>query len=257
MNLGRTFLIAVAFSLIFAISSDDGFAARRAKKKECLECHAEKKPQLKEKFVHKPFSKKECLKCHESHGFTNALKLKKVVYVLMLISIIRGIPIVTYGSFMPFVWERHGESVFLVGMLVGLFSFFGGISSYLGGRLSNYVDNRLIILLAFLPAIPCFYGAVHLYSHFKILSYILYILAGFIAMSTISINLVMGQKAAPENAGLVSGLIGGFSWGFVGLMQSPVGFLANHYGIENILIILAFTPILGAILTAFIPKEYA
>ena len=47
-----------------------------AQRKACLDCHADFKSRLKEKFVHSPV-KESCEKCHMRHGFTQKLVLTK------------------------------------------------------------------------------------------------------------------------------------------------------------------------------------
>ncbi|OGH96790.1 MAG: hypothetical protein A2104_09125 [Candidatus Melainabacteria bacterium GWF2_32_7] len=190
-------------------------------------------------------------------NFAKLFSLKRILFILLFIAVIRSIVVASFDVFMPFLWTKYNISVIFIGTLIGLFSFLGGIASYIGGRLSDTIDRRTIMVISLIPAIPCLLGSLLLLQNLPIISFVLFVLAGFLIMSSTSVNLVIGQTAIPENAGLVSGIIGGFSWGIAGLLLSPIGFLATKYGIATVLTVIAFIPILGAVSTAYIPKEYS
>jgi len=183
--------------------------------------------------------------------------LKVILFVLVFISIIRAIVIYSFHVYMPFIWQKAHFSVLTIGTVIAAFSFCGGISSFIGGHLTNYIGRKNLMIYSLLPAIPCLIGTLALLKTFPILAFALFILSGLLLMSSSSANMVIAQMAAPENKGLLSGLTGGFCWGIAGILLTPIGFIANHFGIEKILLILAFLPILGAISALFIPKEYA
>jgi len=185
------------------------------------------------------------------------LNLKRILFILIFISIIRAIVIYSFHVYMPFVWQKAHYSILTIGTVIALFSFCGGISSFIGGHLSNYFGRKNIMIYSLLPAIPCLIGTLIFLKTIPMLAFGLFVLSGFLLMSSTSVNMVIAQKAAPENKGLLSGLTGGLCWGIAGIIQTPIGFMANSFGIENILLILAFLPILGAISAFFIPKEYA
>ncbi|MCK7516029.1 MAG: hypothetical protein MZV70_76710 [Desulfobacterales bacterium] len=131
----------------------------------------------------------------------------------------------------------------------------GGISSYIGGRISSNRDNRLIIALSMAPSVPFLLGSLYLLNDHPLISFISFVTAGFIIMFANSVTLVVGQKATAGNFGVVSGLIGGFCWGIAGLLQSPIGFLSAKYGIANVLAITAFLPILATVSTFLFLKN--
>ena len=156
---------------------------------------------------------------------------------------------------MPFVWQENGISIRTIGILIALFSVFGAFASYTGGKLSNKLGERNILILSFLPTIPLLLTSLHLLKINQLLSFIFFILAGFMLTLAASVNIVVAQKAAPENMGMVSGIIGGFSWGLAGILLTPIGFSSDIFGAQNILFLVALTPVLGLI-PAFLLKEY-
>lgn len=197
----------------------------------------------------------------EPPNFNNVKKmvinLKKILFILIFISIIRAIVIYSFHVYMPFVWQKAHYSILTIGTVIAAFSFCGGIASFIGGHLTNYIGRKNIMIYSFLPAIPCLIGTIVCLKTFPILAFGLFILSGLLLMSSTSVNMVIAQMAAPENKGLLSGLTGGFCWGVAGIFLTPIGFMANHLGIEKILLVLAFLPILGVVSAFFIPEEYA
>lgn len=191
--------------------------------------------------------------------FTNVsnilLSLKRILVILVIISIIRGLVVLSFTVFMPFIWKEHNFSIITTGALLALFSVFGGIASYLGGKLTGHIGEKSILILSLIPLIPCLLGTLYFINSIPFLSFALFILSGFIINSSTSVNIVIAQTAAPENMGIVSGIVGGFSWGLAGIIMTPIGFIANHYGIIRVLYFIAFLPLLGALSTALMPKN--
>lgn len=176
---------------------------------------------------------------------------RKNISILTFISFIRALAVMTFTVFTPFLWKEHNYSIMLTGSLIALFSLSGSIASYLGGKLNNYTGEKLILALSLLPAVPCLYGTIHLLDKFPVLSFMLFIFSGFILTFSTSVNIVIAQKALPENMGTVSGLIGGFCWGIAGIALTPIGFLSSNYGLINTLSVLAFIPLFGVFVLYF------
>jgi len=183
------------------------------------------------------------------------INFKKNLLILSFISMVRSLSVMSFTVFMPFLWKEHNYSTLIIGILIGMFSLFGGIASYIGGKLNNYVGEKFILFISLLPGVPCLFGSLYFLDKIPQLSFILFVLSGFILTFSTSVNMVIAQKAAPENMGTVSGIIGGFSWGIAGLILTPIGFLSTKYGVANVLAFIAFVPILGAMALNFINFE--
>ena len=74
-------------------------------------------------------------------------------------------------------------------------------------------------------------------------------------MLSVPINMVLAHQVMPQYKSLISGFIGGFSWGVVGLSMSLCGLLAENFGIVNVLIIVAILPALASSLVKYIPEK--
>ena len=87
------------------------------------------------------------------------------------------------------------------------------------------------------------------------LSFALFVLTGFITMLSVSINMVMAQKTMPQYKSMISGFIGGFSWGIVGVFLPLIGLIAEKIGIINTLLIISFVPFLLSYYVKFLPDK--
>ena len=65
----------------------------------------------------------------------------------------------------------------------------------------------------------------------------------------------MAQKTMPQYKSMISGFIGGFSWGVVGVMLPLIGFIAEKIGIINTLLIISFIPVLLSYFVKFLPEK--
>ena len=74
-------------------------------------------------------------------------------------------------------------------------------------------------------------------------------------MLSVSINMVMAQKTMPQYKSMISGFIGGFSWGVIGVLFPIIGFSAEHIGIPETLLIISFVPFILAYFVRFLPDK--
>ena len=74
-------------------------------------------------------------------------------------------------------------------------------------------------------------------------------------MLSVPINMVLAHQVMPQYKSLISGFIGGFSWGVVGLSMSLCGLLAENFGIINVLIAVAILPAVCSILVKYVPER--
>lgn len=72
--------------------------------------------------------------------------------------------------------------------------------------------------------------------------------------ATNSILVAMVQQCAPTNAGFVSSLPGGFSWGVAGLTMPLFGLMADIYSVQGVMRIMALLPLVAAVVGIFLPQ---
>ena len=61
-------------------------------------------------------------------------------------------------------------------------------------------------------------------------------------MMATPVTMLMAQNVLPEYKSIISGFINGFSWGIVAIAMSLLGFIAEKFGITNVLLFVAVIP---------------
>ena len=166
--------------------------------------------------------------------------------ILFAISVAKCLTVSTYCVFLPFLWEKMGYSVAKIGVLIFLFVSAGAIATIVSGFFEKRIGAHKVFYLSMLTILPLTMLFILTYIHAQIISYIAVTLAGFFALLAIPINMVMAQNAVPQYRGLVSGFIGGLSWGIIGVMLPLTGFVAEKLGIPTLLLIVSLVPLICA-----------
>ena len=208
------------------------------------------------KFV--PKIKKESVSV-KAEGLTDALKdiLKdNTMRILIMISILKSFITTTFSLFPPFLWTEMGYSTFKIGVLVFLYLIFSGMgtfSSHFFEKRIGAINTFKISLMSTFPLALLYFIT---YKHYPVLSLIFYFMIGYFALLSVSINMVFAQKRMPKYKNIISGFIGGFSWGVVGIMLASFGFIAEHYGVKPLLIGISLVPFVCSYFLKYLnPKE--
>jgi len=143
-------------------------------------------------------------------------------------------------TFIPFYCINYmkGDPM-LAGHLLFAFLAAGTVGTFLGGPMADRFGHKKIILFSLGLSDPLF--VLFLLSS-GAWSFIWLTLAGFILILSFSVSMVMGQSFMPQNVGMASGLILGFSFGMGGLGAAVLGLFADHWGVPMTLWIIAFLP---------------
>lgn len=166
--------------------------------------------------------------------------------ILFAISVAKCLTVSTYCVFLPFLWEKMGYSVSKIGTLIFLFVSAGALATIVSSVFEKKIGPHKVFYLSMLTIFPLTLLFVLTYAHSQLLSYIIVTLVGFFALLAIPINMVMAQNAVPQHRGLVSGFIGGLSWGIIGVILPITGFAAEKLGIPTLLTIVSIVPLICA-----------
>lgn len=172
--------------------------------------------------------------------------------ILYLLVVLRSAVQMSFLNFLPLYFTQQGNDLIFGGKMAALFMFFGALGGLVGGAVSDRVGGRKIIIFSMLLTTPTL--AAFLLSNGPIAMFWL-ALGGFILLCTLPVNVVMGQQLLPQRASMVSALMMGFAWGLAGMLVPVVGSLADHMGLGNALLALITLPIIGFVLSLFLPQE--
>lgn len=180
--------------------------------------------------------------------------VRRPLTILYFCVFIRSIVQVTFGQLLPLYLNRErGLSVTEANFVLSAYLACGAIGGFTGGRLSDRIGGRKVIMLSMLGCVPFLFL---FFATSGLLSFASLLLAGLLLLFTIPVNVVMAQELAPDQSGTVSALMMGFAWGMAGMIFIPLtGWLSDHYGMHASLRLLAAFPVLGFFLARMLPEE--
>jgi len=114
----------------------------------------------------------------------------------------------------------------------------------LGGPIGDKIGRQRVIWLSILGVAPF----TLLLPHVGLAAQSgLLLVIGFVLASAFPAMVVYAQELFPERVGAVSGLFFGFAFGTAGIGAALLGQFADHYGIDTLIFVCGFLPLIGAI----------
>lgn len=156
---------------------------------------------------------------------------------------------------LPFLWKNMGYKPFYIGMALFMFIFAGGIGSLISGHIEKNIGAANVFYISMISTFPLMILFILTCSSHPTLSLVIFVIMGFITMMATPVTMVMAQNVIPEYKSIISGFINGFSWGIVAIAMSLLGFIAEKFGITNVLIFVSIIPAVCSILVKELFKE--
>lgn len=156
---------------------------------------------------------------------------------------------------LPFLWKNMGYRPFYIGMALFAFIFAGGIGSLVSSNIEKKIGSANVFYISMISTLPLMILFVLSYRPHPTLSLIIFIIMGFVTMMATPVTMLMAQNVLPEYRSIISGFINGFSWGVVAIAMSMLGFVAENFGITNVLLFVAVIPAICSILVKELFKE--
>ena len=152
-----------------------------------------------------------------------------------------------FATFLAVLVAERGGSAFLGGAAISVFLLTGAVAGFLAGNLSDRLGRKRVILTSLVLATPFYI----LFLYGPVSAAIAFIAAaGVFGLSSIPVGVVAAQECLPGRTGLVSGLVMGLAWGVGGLALTPIGWLADRFGLIAVMTVVAFLPLGAAALMA-------
>jgi FSR family fosmidomycin resistance protein-like MFS transporter len=165
-----------------------------------------------------------------------------------LIVVLRSWVYMSFITYLPMFLLTQGIHLKSGSLMLALFLASGAAAGLYGGHLSDRIGRRGVVAVSLLmyPLLT----ALFIWSEGP-LQWLLAGASGAALLASFSVTVVMAQELLPRHLGLASGLILGLGFGAGGMGTAVSGYLADRLGLYHAVWILAFIPLLGAILTAF------
>lgn len=156
---------------------------------------------------------------------------------------------------LPFLWKNMGYKPFYIGMALFMFIFAGGIGSLISSNLEKRIGAANVFYISMISTLPLMILFILTCSSHPAISLVIFVVMGFITMMATPVTMVMAQNVLPEYKSIISGFINGFSWGIVAIAMSLLGFIAEKFGITNVLLFVSVIPAVCSVLIKELFKE--
>ena len=178
----------------------------------------------------------------------------KPVLILVVASIVKSFVVSSFQIILPFYWKSIGYSVSKIGIILFIFMMagaFGVVSSPFFEKIFGVKKVFYLSLLTILPLGIIFY----IFQGHGIIAFIAFILIGYFSFLAVPVNMSLAQRLMPEFKSMISGFIGGFSWGVIGIILPLISLIAEKTGIMPILLFMTMIPVLFAYFIKYLPDE--
>ncbi len=182
-------------------------------------------------------------------------KVKKariaLLSLLIFASYSRDVALLSMTTFIPLYYTGKGVDLIKFGYIIMAHILAGGIGGILAGYYSDRIIRKTIMIQAgMLLSVPL------LYLVFRVpvnVSISLYILAGFLVISTLPLCVRVAQDIFPKNISLVSSLALGGSTGLGAATVILVGKIADNIGIVRTMNYVLVLPVIASLILSFYP----
>jgi FSR family fosmidomycin resistance protein-like MFS transporter len=167
---------------------------------------------------------------------------------LWLAIVLRFLTVTGFATFLAVLVTQRGRSALEGGAAITVFLVAGVAGEFLGGTLSDRVGRRAILFGTSVLSTPPLLLLLHGPSA---LLWPALLASGLFLCASTPVGVVAAQESLPGRRGLVSGLVMGAAWGVGGIALTPIGRLADLYGLVPVMTGVAFLPLLSATLLLF------
>ena len=171
----------------------------------------------------------------------------RVILGLILIAVVKSGVSISFGTYIPFILEKNGFELNLIGLIVTLFFTVSGLATIYSSKIEEKIGGANIIRVSFLTILPLVLLFLYFIDKIPYLAVFLFILSGFFIFLSVSGTLVSAQKIMSHHKGVISGVMQGFSWGLGALFLAPMGFIGQYFGVDKILILMSLIAFLTGI----------
>lgn len=177
-----------------------------------------------------------------SESFFSVMKeiiKNKTCMMLVWIAIVKSGVSISFGTYIPFILKDYNFNLNATGLVVTLFYILSGLSMIASSKLEEKVGAVNIIRISFFTILPLTILFNYLMKINPIYGVVIFVVSGFFIFLSVSITIVAAQKIMSKHAGVISGVMQGFSWGIGALSLAPMGYIGQKFGVIWILIIMS------------------
>lgn len=133
-----------------------------------------------------------------------------------------------------------------------VFVFAGALGTFVGGIWSDHIGLKRLMVASMLVATPVALLLPYVSGFWTVVVLLIF---GFSVLASFSVTVVYMQKLLPKNIALASGLSIGAGVGAGGIGSVFMGSVADMFGVTAVFTILSLLPLVGAVLSFFLPND--
>lgn len=172
--------------------------------------------------------------------------------LLLLVVILRSWVQIGVAAFLPFYYQSKGISLHEAELYVFLFLGAGALGTFIGGRLSDLLSRKSVLLWSLILSIPFAIIMPHVDGYLSVLITFLY---GITVLASFAVTVVYGQLLLPNSISLASGLMIGFGVGAGGIGATFMGAISDAYGVSTVMNLFTFFIVLSVLIAWFLPDD--
>lgn len=178
----------------------------------------------------------------------------KPVSILVGASIVKSFVVSSFPIILPFYWKSIGYSVSKIGIILLVFMIAGAFGVITSPIVEKKIGLKNVFYLSLMMVAP--FGLVFYFCGGKgVIGLTAFILIGYVSLLASPVNMALAQKLMPELKSMISGFIGGFSWGVIGILLPLISILAEKIGMLNVLLAMTFIPLIFSYNIKYLPEK--
>jgi FSR family fosmidomycin resistance protein-like MFS transporter len=177
----------------------------------------------------------------------------RVLSLLIGVVALRSWASTTLVTFLPTLATGLGATPTEAAQVLTVFLISGAAGGFAGGTAADRLGRDRVVIGSLLLSVP-FGIMLALLNQFGPAFWLAAAACGFFLNGSWISLTVRGQESVPGSIAMMSGLMLGLSIGLGGLMVTPFGVIAEHYGLPVVIAFTSALPLLGAALMRVVPK---
>jgi MFS transporter, FSR family, fosmidomycin resistance protein len=172
---------------------------------------------------------------------------------LTLVIILRSILYYGLLAFLPlYLHTVRDVSIPEANGALTIMAISGAVGALILGNIADRFGQKRVLVASLIAMTP---AIILLLNAEKSLIPILVVVAGVSVISVGTVTIVMGQEYAAGNLGMASGITTGFAIGLGGLGSPVLGRVADLYGLNWAMIIVALLPLVALAIAFTLPSK--
>jgi FSR family fosmidomycin resistance protein-like MFS transporter len=175
---------------------------------------------------------------------TPLTKDQKVSFLILLsISAMRAWTQLGLVTYIPFYYINHlkGNPLY-AGKLVSTFLMAGVLGTLIGAPFADRWGHKKFLLMTLILPLPFLF---FFFRSSGVTAFFLLGIAGMVLLAPFALTAVMAQTLMPQNLGMASGMMVGFTMSAGGIGVTLLGAIADHWGVPMALKVILVMPLIA------------